>query len=437
MAGNGLLDFIRTPEGQGLLSAVAGGMAGARSGTPWNNVGRGLLSGVAGYGNAIDQQRQEQQLGLLAKDRAQMQEMRGLQMTQMQADLDRQKGEQSWWAGLPNVQQQALPQTYNMVDTLGDGTGVGTASTTGNPQALQDYLRLPNSPYANRILEQELFPKASDYKVVGNALVQVGPNGVNEAYRAPDKPEPLPTAVREYQYGQSDPAFNAWLLSNKKAGANNVNVTTRVENKASDSVAGQVGPILDKSLTATEGAIRVLDASDRVVKALDSGKVITGPLANARVTGLQIGQMLGVGGKDSAEILANTRQAIRGLSEMTLQGRKEMSGQGAITDRESALAEKATSGDINDLTAGEIRELAAASARASRYQIQKHRSRVQSAGNLPGMQNITPFFDVPPMEPPPAPSAAPVNPPMRGQVVDGYRFKGGNPGDPKNWEQAR
>lgn len=184
--------------------------------------------------------------------------------------------------------------------------------------------------------------------------------------------------------------------------------------------------------------MRVLDASDRVIKAMDSGKVITGPLANARVSGLQIGQMLGVGGKDSAEVLANTRQAIRGLSEMTLQGRKEMSGQGAITDRESALAEKATSGDINNLTAEEVKILANASARASRYQIQKHQGRVKSAGVLPGMGNITPFFDVPAMQPEQPPAAAPApGKPMKGQVMNGYKFKGGNPADQQNWEQVR
>lgn len=93
MAGNGLLDFIRTPEGQGLLSAAAGAMAGARSGQPWNTAGRGLLAGVAGYGGALDRQQQEQQLGLLAKDRAQMQEMRDLQMGQMRRESE-QKAQQ-------------------------------------------------------------------------------------------------------------------------------------------------------------------------------------------------------------------------------------------------------------------------------------------------------------------------------------------------------
>lgn len=52
----GLLDFAKTPEGQGLLAAVAGGLTGARRGTPINNIGRAGLSGLAGYSNAVDTQ---------------------------------------------------------------------------------------------------------------------------------------------------------------------------------------------------------------------------------------------------------------------------------------------------------------------------------------------------------------------------------------------
>lgn len=36
---------------------------------------------------------------------------------------------------------------------------------------------------------------------------------------------------------------------------------------------------------------------------------------------------------------------------------------------------------------------------------------------------------------PPAPKAAAPRAPMKGQVVDGYRFKGGNPADPNSWER--
>lgn len=403
----GLLGFIKTPEGQGLLSAAFGGLAGARRGQPLNSIGRGGLAGLAGYAQAQDQQTQEAQRVEMNKDRDQNRALRQMQMDLQTSQLAKQKGEEQWRANLPAVMQQATQPTYGAGDE-------GPTKTAANPQLLNDYLLSQNSPFADKVLENRLFPKAADYKVVNGTLVKIGADAVTPVYTAPEKPEAAPTSFREYQAGLADPAFNAWLIANKKAGANNVNVTTRVESKASESVAGQVGPILEKSLNSAEGAMRVLDASDRVIKAMDSGKVITGPLANVRVTGLQIGQMLGVGGKDDAEVLANTRQAIRGLSEMTLQGRKEMSGQGAITDRESALAEKATSGDIGNLTAEEVKILANASARASRYQITKHQGRVKNAGALPGMGNITPFFDVPPMAPEtPAQPASNAVPTMR------------------------
>lgn len=392
---NGLLDFVKTPEGQGLLSAAFGGLAGARRGQPINSLGRAGLAGLAGYSGAQDRIDREQ-------ENAVQKQMREMQMTQMRTQMDREKGQQEWRAGLPSMLQQP---NQPVIDQFNGVAPVQQA----DPAKLQNYLMDPRSPFADKLLEQRLFPKTDEPFTLGEGQVRYGPGGKIVA-QGPAKSEAAPSSVREFQYGQQNPQFNDWLMTGKKAGGTNVNVTTRVENKASESVAGQVGPILEKSLTAAEGAMRVLDASDRVVKAIDSGKVITGPLSNARVTGLQIGQMLGVGGKDSAEVLANTRQAIRGLSEMTLQGRKEMSGQGAITDRESALAEKATSGDINNLTAEEVKILANASARSSRYQIQKHQGRVKNAGALPGMSNITPFFDVPAMEPS-APSGS-------GKVVD-------------------
>lgn len=56
----GLLDnfsgFMKTPEGMGLLSALAGGLAGAGRGTPINNIGRAGLAGMMGYGSALDRQ---------------------------------------------------------------------------------------------------------------------------------------------------------------------------------------------------------------------------------------------------------------------------------------------------------------------------------------------------------------------------------------------
>jgi len=49
---NGLLDFVQTPAGQGLLAAAFGGLATAGRGGPINTLGAAGLSGIAGYSAA-------------------------------------------------------------------------------------------------------------------------------------------------------------------------------------------------------------------------------------------------------------------------------------------------------------------------------------------------------------------------------------------------
>jgi hypothetical protein len=96
----GLLDFIRTPEGQGLLSATFGGLAGARSGTPWNNLGRAGMAGVMGYGNAQDRQAQQ-------GEAEQMKKYRQAQMDNYQSEIDKRnlatESEKRKQAALPGL----------------------------------------------------------------------------------------------------------------------------------------------------------------------------------------------------------------------------------------------------------------------------------------------------------------------------------------------
>lgn len=49
---DGLLDFVKTPAGQGLLAAAFGGLATAGRGGPVNTLGAAGLSGIAGYSAA-------------------------------------------------------------------------------------------------------------------------------------------------------------------------------------------------------------------------------------------------------------------------------------------------------------------------------------------------------------------------------------------------
>ena len=181
----------------------------------------------------------------------------------------------------------------------------------------------------------------------------------------------------------------------KKAGA--TNISTKVETKMGDSLASQVGPMVKDTYTAAQGAVQQVDAAKRIIDAVESGKIIAGPLAGGRLKVAQIGQILGVTGKDDAETIARSRDVIRGLAEMTLQGRKQMTGQGAITESEGKLAEKANSGSIEDLTPSEIKQLANASARASRFVYQQHQDNLNSLNSDPNTSSLGKFYKVRPL----------------------------------------
>jgi len=240
--------------------------------------------------------------------------------------------------------------------------------------------------------------------VEGVGVNPYDPENAGRAVPNPNKPFSLSptgavvpnTAYQEYELGKA------------KAGAANTSV--KVENKMGESLAGQVGPMVKDTYSAANGAVQQVDAANRIVKAIDSGKIIAGPLANARMTAAQIGQMLGVTGKDEAETIARSRDVIRGLSEMTLQGRKQMTGQGAITESEGKLAEKAMSGDISSLTPAEIRQLALASTRAAKFTYQQHQNNIANMKADPSTAGLAKFYNPMPMPATsfdsPSPSAA-------------------------------
>lgn len=73
---DGFSDFVKTPEGQGLLAATFGGLAGAQRGAPINSLGRAGLAGLSGYGNAQDRETKAEQI-------AQQKKLQDMQMAQI------------------------------------------------------------------------------------------------------------------------------------------------------------------------------------------------------------------------------------------------------------------------------------------------------------------------------------------------------------------
>lgn len=215
----GLLDdfssFIKTPEGQGLLSGVFGYAANAKRGQPINSLGRGGIAGLMGYAGAQD--RAEKQ-----EENAFQQKYRTMQMGDMQRKLDQQAAQQKWLETLN-------PSQARLGAALGGGGGPTNANAAklGAPvdpsqQMMWDAARngvIPASDYIKTFL-----PDTEAY-TLGEGQVRI--KGGKEVARGPDKRVEMPSAVREYEFARTQGfggSFQDWVMSQKRAGAPSVAV---------------------------------------------------------------------------------------------------------------------------------------------------------------------------------------------------------------------
>jgi hypothetical protein len=198
-----------------------------------------------------------------------------------------------------------------------------------------------------------------------------------------------PAKVKEYEFAVGQ-GYKGEFTDFIRSGVPSTNVNVALDK----GIAAQIGPMLKDAQIQAQGANLQIDAADRVIQAVDTNKVIAGPAASPQLKLAQIGSALGVTGKDTAETIANTRQAIRGMSELTLQGRKSMRGEGAITESEGKLAERAFSGDIDSLTPAEIKQIANASKRAAEFTLTEYNRKLKTLEKDPATAQLVPFYEV-------------------------------------------
>lgn len=385
----GLLDFISTPEGQGLLSAAFGGLAGARRGTPFNNLGRAGLAGLGGYVDATDRMTQQAQIA----KRDQMYDLQLKQAQQQMADAEARKllAQQSAMSpGAMAVSQnggptlaaaQALPTTAPGFDFKRYGQGLAALGDVNGAMAIEQALKKDTTPIK---------------LAAGETLVE--PGTYKPVFSAPNKPAEQPSAVREYEYARQQGyggTFEQFQLAQKKAGATNIGLP-KIDIKMGESVAGQIGPMAKDSKIQTQGAVAMFDSANRIQRALDSGKASTGPLTTQIQTVKQLVQKVG-GGND--EGIRQTRQVIKGLAQMSVEARKELQGQGQVTETEAAAVAKAESGDINDLTTGELQDLVTLTKRAAHFRAMNHQSILDSMSANEATAGVVPFYRINNMEP--------------------------------------
>lgn len=257
------------------------------------------------------------------------------------------------------------------------GGDMATAETIG---ALRG-----NLPMAEKVDATVANRAALDY------LRQVDPAKFIELTATKDT---TPAKVKEYEFAVSQ-GYKGGFTDFIKSGTPSTNVNVAMDK----GIAAQIGPMLKDAQIQAQGATMQIDASDRVIQAIDSNKVIAGPMASPQLKLAQIGSALGITGANTNETIANTRQAIRGFAELTLQGRKSMRGEGAITESEGKLAEKAFSGDIDSLTPAEIKQIANASKRASEYQLSEYNRKLDTLAKDPNSATLVDFYRVNPIAP--------------------------------------
>lgn len=396
------MGLLTSPMGQGLLAAGLGAM-GSRGNT-MQAIGRGGLLGLSTFGQA--QETQQNKLIDAAKRKAQQDALAALTPGQdgvVNASpatlIAAGFADPAKWDSIRNMGRDKVKQLEKV--TNADGSqGV---------HAISEYGGVTNTGLSN----------APEIKVqdLGGQVVGMNPYTGQQPWAANKSltPDQAQSAVNDpFLRGPNgeiiaNQAYQDYAKQKASAGASRTNVV--VQNKMGESLAGQIGPMMKESQIAADAAIKQVQAADTIDKALATGGVITGPAANARLTVTQWGNALGLGGADQKATLENTRAALQGLAQLTLQGRQQMRGQGAITENESKLAERAISGDLS-MTPSELRVLTNAARRAGQYVHQEHQRKVQAVQSNPDYSPMVPFYSVPELpqqQTPTQPGAAPAN----------------------------
>jgi len=160
-------------------------------------------------------------------------------------------------------------------------------------------------------------------------------------------------------------------------------------------LSGKIGDIMEASQAATSGAYQTKQSAGRILDTLAKNNAIQGPLADTRLTGLQLANTIGAGGKNDQEKLDNTRTLVQETARLAAQASSMNKGQGAVSDYERKLYAKVAGGDIN-LTNGELALIAKRAAEGADYQIQQHQNKINYIKSNPQTAPLAPFYEVQP-----------------------------------------
>lgn len=355
---------------------------------------QGLLSSAQVMAGAKDKQ--------LEREMYQMQmEQRRQQMEQQRMQMEKSKRDEATELGILGAARDSYrsPEMANALSMgpMPDGGAVPQVTPGFDQQQFLGKL-YGLAPMKAMQLEQSMAKDTSPLTVApGAALVDrktMKPLFTNPRETTPTEVGKLFAEMQALPPG--DPRRPMYEAAIRKAAthqpATQVNVNT--EKPLLNEIAGGLGKSITTAKEGATAALGTINTVNRLMDALDSGKVMAGPTTTFRQTGLQIGSLLGVAGKDAQEKMLNTRQAIQSLAQLELDAAQQMKGQGQITEAERAIIRRAASGDIDGMTTGELRLLGGVLDRTARFKIRGYNQQAAPLKSMPNAAPLAPFLDV-------------------------------------------
>ena len=275
----------------------------------------------------------------------------------------------------------------------------------------QEQFTIANERYAPAQLKSSAYEMLKPQVLAADSTIVKPSFGAEGGYQTmATGPEKKTEAIRGYELAKSQGYTGSFLdyeTGLKRAGA------PSVINQVGASLAGQAGDLFKESKATTVGGYGAIASADKILNS--TNKAITGPLANARLTGLQIADTLGVTGKGEKEKLAATREVLQETGKLALAAPPK--GQGQVSNYERDLYQRAASGDIN-FTPTELNLIAKRAKEFGEYQIQQHNELLQAGAELgPDVAKMAKLYKVNPPQ-----AVQPVMPPAK--TSDKVKFLG-------------
>lgn len=217
---------------------------------------------------------------------------------------------------------------------------------------------------------REVTDQAASNQAILSYLQQVDPAKYLELTMR--EPKAKPSAIQEYEYavGQGyKGSFQDFQLQQRRAGATTIQMPG--DKKLVEALGTKSAERLDNSLNQATEAQNVLMTVNELRPTIAEG-VFSGPLSGSARTVAQLASSLGITGQSTQELLTRTAEAMQGLAKFELSAAAAMRGQGAITENERVLIQRAAAGRLDQFTAPEIQSLLNAMEKTANFRIQSH-----------------------------------------------------------------